>query len=88
MIFRAKKDMDYYAPNLLNPKDLVMVEVIIARYKIFDNDEKEKVQTTSKFKAKSPHWEKWRAHFELKCVSLIAKAPKEEAEDETSDLII
>jgi len=39
MVFRAKKDMEHYAPNLLCPKDLVMVEVMISRYKIFDNNE-------------------------------------------------
>ena len=88
MVFHAKKDMEHYAPNLLCPKDLVMVEVMISRYKIFDNNEKDNAQSTSKIKAKSHNWEKWRAHFELRAVSLISKAPKEKPEDNSTDLTI
>ena len=88
MIFRAKKDMERYAPDLLRPKDLIMAEVNISRYKIMDNDKKDNAQSTSKVKAKSQNWEKWRAHFELKAVSLIAKAPKEEIDEDDTDLII
>ena len=80
--------MDHYAPDLLHPNDLVMTEVTIARYKVLDNNEKDKAQSSSKGKVKSQNWEKWRAHFELKSVSLIAKAPKVETDDETTDLII
>jgi len=75
MVFHAKKDMEHYAPDLLH-------------YKIFDNNEKENAQSTSKIKAKSHNWEKWRAHFELRAVSLISKAPKEKPEDNSTDLTI
>jgi hypothetical protein len=84
--------MERYAPKLLRPKDLVMVEVYIAHYQVQDEDDKNKASSsTSKYKAKSPGWENWRAHLELKAISLIATAPKEQnkiSEDDTTELTI
>lgn len=74
--------MGLYAPQSLQEKDVVMVEALIARYKIQDDDDKGKGSSpTVKTKSKTTRWDKWRAHLELKAVSLIAKAP-EESKDE------
>lgn len=83
--------MESYAPELLQPKDLVLTEVHIARYRTQDDDNEENGSSSKgKKKAQARKWDKWRAHFELKAISLIAKAPKEvvKEDDEVADVTI
>jgi hypothetical protein len=70
--------MDKYQPELLRTKDLVMAELSIARYRIQEEEDKNVAgPSNAKTKSKSQNWDKWRALFELRSVSLIASAPKE-----------
>ena len=70
--------MDKYQPELLQKKDLVMAELSIVRYRIQEEEDNSIAgPSNAKTKAKSQNWEKWRALFELRSISLIAKAPKE-----------
>ena len=72
---------------MLQTKDVVMVEALIARFRIQDDDDKGKASSsTIKPKIKSNKWEKWRAHLELKGVSLIAKAPEESKPTEADEI--
>lgn len=84
--------MKNYAPELLQPKDLVLTEVHIARYRTQDDDNEEAGPSSKgKKKAQPRKWDKWRAHFELKAISLIAKAPEESVtkeDDEVADVTI
>jgi hypothetical protein len=84
--------MDTYAPNLLKAKDLVLLESCISRFKIQEEDDKGKASTSAfKAKGKTQQWDKWRAHLELKSISLISKAPDEDEkaeDDETSEVTI
>lgn len=83
--------MELYAPELLQTKDLVMIEVSISRFRIQEEDDKPKASSSAtKYKSKSLQWEKWRAHLELRTVSLISKAPATKQGDagETSAVTI
>jgi len=83
--------MDTYLPEHLGMKDLILLEASIACYRLQDDDEKLATgSSTSKFKAKQPGWERWRALLELCSISLISKAPvqKNLNDDETTELLI
>jgi hypothetical protein len=79
--------MDTYSPESLQSKDLVMIEVVIVRYRLFD-DQKDNTLFSSKSKTRTQQWEKWRAQFKLRAVSLLAKAPKELQPEEPTEVLI
>lgn len=60
--------MSPYIASKLKPKDLVLAEVHICRFRERDED-----KATSKRQNYS--WEHWRAFLELRAVSIIADAP-------------
>lgn len=80
--------MEAYPAVELKAKDLVMVEVNVGRYKVYDSK-----LTAEEVRAKmrSNTWEHWRAFYDLRSVSLLAKAPPEvanpDADEDTAVLI-
>lgn len=75
--------MNAYPVVELGIKDLVMVEVNVGRYRVYDNkltEEEMRVKTRSRI------WEHWRAFFDLRSVSLLAKAPVEDSVPESDDV--
>jgi hypothetical protein len=82
VLFRAKKDMDTYPVSQLDLKDLILLEASIGRYRL-------QTETTassgSKTKGKFQAWDTWRAHLELRAVSILSNAPKEAAEGDDAD---
>jgi hypothetical protein len=72
--------MEPYPPELLTAKDVILAEVHITWYRLHEEDDSPHGSlSTTKTKKKAQAWDTWRAHLELKLVSLIAKAPKEAA---------
>jgi hypothetical protein len=74
--------MDRFPVSQLGSRDLVLLEVSIGRYRL---QTESAVSTNSKTKAKFQGWDTWRAHLELRAVSMLSKAPKETAGGDDGD---
>lgn len=74
-VFRAKNDMSHYPAAELAAKDLVIVEVNVCRYRVYDSK-----LTAEELKARvrSQSWDNWRAFYDLRSVSLLSKAAIED----------
>ena len=79
--------MDMYAPNILQAKDLVLLESCISWFRIQEEDNKGKALTSAfKAKGKTQQWDKWSVHLELKSIFLISKPPNEDEQAEDDEM--
>lgn len=85
--------MQTYSALDIKQRDVVLMEVQVGRYRIKDEVEKKplspsKVVTFNR--AKVLTWDRWRAQYELRSLSLLAKAEHrdDDEEKECEDLCI
>jgi hypothetical protein len=76
-VLRPKSDMNTYPVNQIAPRDLVMLELYMTRFKVKKPNETKK----------PPTWIDWQAQFELRSVNLIGKSNHQEVEA-TSDVYV
>jgi len=72
-VYSAKHDMPRCKVDKLGLRDLVLVEVNVARYKLKDGEEQAESSSTQKKRYAPTPWLKWRAHYELCAISLLHK---------------
>ena len=82
VLFRAKKDMGIYPVLDLRPKDLVLLEASISRYRLQQDTSN---GPGSKSKARYQAWDTWRAHLELRSISVLSKVTVTKTDSDEGD---
>ncbi|KAJ3486885.1 hypothetical protein NLI96_g3938 [Meripilus lineatus] len=78
--FTAKANMPALDVATIMPNDIVLIEALIHHYPTRAEGDKGK-----SFRARGNHWTSWRAHFELRALSLVMKAPPMQLVEEVEE---
>lgn len=78
--FKSKLEMPTASIRDIGLRDLVVVEAHIGRYNVKTKEEI-KASSSGAHRQRGPMWAEWRAQFELRAISLLAKAAEMEIED-------
>lgn len=94
-VFAKKSDMALYPVQNLGKGDLVLLEMWISRYRIKPANEPsgaalEAAKSSHFYKPRPFAWDRWRARFDLRAVSLLQMNDEEEvlAVDNEADVFV